>query len=105
MGSEASRTGIEGRTLELAGRLVEVEAPTHWTDARLEAWLDWADQLPGDWPNLAPAALQPEAETDGSLDALWRGWARRLALACSREDPGGESLDESPPAAAGPVDE
>ncbi|MFN4177217.1 ribonucleotide reductase [Phenylobacterium sp.] len=43
MGSEASGVGIEGRILERAGGLIEVEAPTHWTGARTEAWLDWAD--------------------------------------------------------------
>jgi len=43
MGSEASGVGIEGRILERAGGLIEVEAPAHWTGARTEAWLDWAD--------------------------------------------------------------
>jgi ribonucleoside-diphosphate reductase alpha chain len=42
MGSDASRVGIEGRILERSGKLVEVEAPAHWTNARTEAWLDWA---------------------------------------------------------------
>src|SRR5436190_7588166 len=54
MGSEASRTGVEGRMLELAGRLVEVEAPAHWSNARLEAWLDWA----GGRPDLEAAILE-----------------------------------------------
>ena len=43
MGGAASRAGIEGRMLELGGRLVEVRAPAHWSDARTEAWLDWAE--------------------------------------------------------------
>ncbi len=50
MGREASRTRIEARTVELGGRLVEVQAPAHWTCARLEAWIDWAGgatDLPG----------------------------------------------------------
>ena len=42
MGREASRTRIEARTVELGGRLVEVQAPAHWTRARLDAWIDWA---------------------------------------------------------------
>src|SRR5436190_18752294 len=54
MGSEASRTGVEGRMLELAGRLVEVEAPAHWPNARLEAWLDWA----GGRPDLEAVILE-----------------------------------------------
>ncbi len=43
MGAGTSNVGIEGRTLELGGRLVEVEAPAHFTNARLEAWIDWAE--------------------------------------------------------------
>jgi ribonucleoside-diphosphate reductase alpha chain len=42
MDSETPRAGIEGRILELADRLVEVEAPVHFTNARVEAWIDWA---------------------------------------------------------------
>ena len=37
-----SRAGIEGRTLELGDRLVEVEAPAHFSNARVEAWVEWA---------------------------------------------------------------
>jgi len=41
MGREASRTRIEARVVELGGRFVEVQAPAHWTTARLDAWIDW----------------------------------------------------------------
>ena len=34
---------IERRPLERADSVVEVLAPAAWTDARVEAWLDWAD--------------------------------------------------------------
>jgi len=54
MGSETSRAGIEGRILELGDRLVEVEAPAHFTNARVEAWIDWA----GGRTDLAAAILQ-----------------------------------------------
>ncbi len=54
MGSETSRAGIEGRTLELGDRLVEVEAPAHFTNARVEAWIDWA----GGQTDLAAAIQQ-----------------------------------------------
>lgn len=54
MGSETSRAGIEGRVLELAGQLVEVEAPVHWTSARVEAWIEWA----GGRTDLGAAILQ-----------------------------------------------
>ena len=43
MDSETSRAGIEGRILELGDRLVEVSAPAHFSNARVEAWIDWAD--------------------------------------------------------------
>ena len=39
MGAEAAR--IERRTLERASSVAEVLAPASWTDARVEAWLDW----------------------------------------------------------------
>ena len=54
MGTDTSRAGIEGRTLELGDRLVEVEAPAHFTNARVEAWIDWA----GGQTDLAAAIQQ-----------------------------------------------
>ncbi len=54
MDSETSRAGIEGRILELGDRLVELEAPAHFTNARVEAWVDWA----GGRTDLAAAILQ-----------------------------------------------
>ena len=42
MAREASRTRIEARIVEHGGRLVEAQAPAHWTNARLDAWIDWA---------------------------------------------------------------
>lgn len=42
MDQDTSRAGIEGRTLELGDRLVEVTAPAHFSNARVEAWIDWA---------------------------------------------------------------
>jgi len=37
-----ARTNLEARTVELAGRIVDVQAPAHWTMAQLDAWIDWA---------------------------------------------------------------
>jgi ribonucleoside-diphosphate reductase alpha chain len=54
MDSETARVGIEGRILELGDRLVEVEAPAHFSNARVEAWIDWA----GGRTDLAAAILQ-----------------------------------------------
>ncbi|HEX2560846.1 ribonucleotide reductase [Phenylobacterium sp.] len=47
---EAGTARIERRTLERAGVVVEVLAPSAWTNARLEAWLDWAGGEPADLP-------------------------------------------------------
>jgi ribonucleoside-diphosphate reductase alpha chain len=42
MADGAAQDGIEGR-LELRDRDLLVRAPRAWTDARTEAWLDWAE--------------------------------------------------------------
>jgi ribonucleoside-diphosphate reductase alpha chain len=42
MAREASSTRIETRALEVGGRIVDAHGPAHWTNARLEAWIDWA---------------------------------------------------------------
>ncbi|MGA0606999.1 hypothetical protein ACO2Q0_13475 [Phenylobacterium sp. VNQ135] len=65
MGSDASRVGIEGRILERPGGLVEVEAPAHWSDARVEAWLDWA----GGREDLAPAIVAYVEDLTGRAQA------------------------------------
>lgn len=49
------------RTLERAGREEDVLVPIAWPNAQVEAWLDWAAELPRDWPANAPAALGPDA--------------------------------------------
>jgi ribonucleoside-diphosphate reductase alpha chain len=48
---------IAPRELERRDAIVEVLAPESWTDARVEAWLDWADQQPDDGGFDAGAAL------------------------------------------------
>ncbi len=42
MGSEASGAEFESLFLELPDRIAEVNSPSHWTGARLEAWMEWA---------------------------------------------------------------
>jgi ribonucleoside-diphosphate reductase alpha chain len=69
----------EIRWIERANELAEVAAPPHWTTARVEAWLDWADSLPADLPPGAPAAF---SLVDGVETLLAGGpdrYARRLA--------------------------
>src|ERR1700761_408974 len=42
MDQQGSLGGIEARALELADRIVQAHAPASGTDARVEAWIDWA---------------------------------------------------------------
>ena len=65
MGTQAPRAGIEGRTLELGGRLVEVDAPAHFTNARVEAWIDWANGR----TDLAAAILQHAYDLAGKAQS------------------------------------
>jgi ribonucleoside-diphosphate reductase alpha chain len=73
MGREASRTRIEARTVELGGRLVEVQAPAHWTAARLDAWIDWAAMSGQDGATDLPVAIADAVE-----DLTARAQARGL---------------------------
>jgi len=58
MGLRESSAAIEERELELADRIVRVRAPVGWSNARVEAWIDWA----GGETDLA-AAIAEFAET------------------------------------------
>ncbi|MGH6911492.1 MAG: hypothetical protein ACREEG_14990, partial [Phenylobacterium sp.] len=42
MGREASEAEFESLFLELSDRVIETNAPVHWTGARREAWMEWA---------------------------------------------------------------
>ncbi len=58
----------ETRAIDRAGAFIEVAAPRHWTTARIDAWLDWAEKLPTDYPiATAPAGLEEGAELDPLL--------------------------------------
>ena len=63
---------VRPRELERAASTIEVSAPEGWTAARTEAWLDWADALPGD----LPTAEGPPPETDAYAEVLGGGPAR-----------------------------
>ena len=70
----------ETRTLERADSAVEVLAPRDWPNARVEAWLDWADALPADYPDRDwPPELSPERPCDPLLGEGPDRHARRLA--------------------------
>jgi ribonucleoside-diphosphate reductase alpha chain len=58
MDSQAIPGGFEARALELADRVIQACAPAAWTDARVEAWIEWA----GGEADLA-AAIAEFAET------------------------------------------
>ena len=46
LGAEASESSLDLRLVERDGALIEVLAPTDWSGARIDAWLDWADAQP-----------------------------------------------------------
>ena len=76
----ADRPATQTRQIERAAELVEVAAPRDWPDARVEAWLDWADDLPVDYPpGDLPDGLTPDAPVDPLLGAGPDRYARRLA--------------------------
>ncbi len=66
------------RWVERASEIVEVAAPPAWTTARVEAWLEWADDLPDDVPPGTPSALAMEG-ADPLLSGGPDRYARRLA--------------------------
>ena len=76
--SRGAAAEVELRTVETAGELAGVMAPKGWTDARVEAWLDWAEALPSDLPQADfPRALA--AEPDPVLAQGPDRYARRIA--------------------------
>jgi ribonucleoside-diphosphate reductase alpha chain len=71
---------MEIRTIDRAGAFIEVVAPRHWTTARIDAWLDWADRLASDYPiATAPAGLEDVATLDPLLGGGPDRHAHRLA--------------------------
>ncbi|CAN5412729.1 ribonucleotide reductase [soil metagenome] len=73
----ATHLSIGSRTVERAGSVVETTAPQGWTDARVEAWLDWAETLPADFP--ATTGRIDTTLSDEALDGALSVWATRLA--------------------------
>ncbi len=70
----------EWRAIERPGGEARVLAPISWPSAQVEAWLDWADSLPADFPIGDPATALIHNKTyprllDGGPDR----YARRLA--------------------------
>jgi len=71
---------MELRDIERASGLDLVLAPRDWTVARIDAWLDWAEGLAGDYPTVElPDALRPDAPFDPVLAEGPDRYARRIA--------------------------
>jgi ribonucleoside-diphosphate reductase alpha chain len=68
------------RAIERPHGETQVLAPAAWPAARVEAWLDWADALPTDYPpGDIPEALRPDRPFDLLLGGGPDRYARRLA--------------------------
>ena len=57
----------ESRRVERPSSVAEIYAPADWTNARIEAWLDWLE------PRLIPADLR-ELNSDGDLLSAIAAW-------------------------------
>ncbi len=68
------------RRIERTDRIEAVVAPRDWPSARVEAWLDWANGLAGDFPAIdLPDALAPHTPYDPLLAEGPDRYARRAA--------------------------
>ncbi len=65
--------------IERGAGVREVVAPKGWTTARIEAWLDWAEAQPTDYPGAAAPGLAPDTPLDPTLASGPDRWAHRLA--------------------------
>jgi ribonucleoside-diphosphate reductase alpha chain len=78
--AKAPGPAVELRTVETAAALTGVLAPKGWTDARVEAWLDWAWTQSPDLPaGDLPPGLLAETPEDGLLGGGPGRYARRIA--------------------------
>ncbi|NBW14010.1 MAG: hypothetical protein EBR82_39030, partial [Caulobacteraceae bacterium] len=74
----ASLIATGPRWVERSDSVVEMIAPDGWSDARVEAWMDWADGLPQDLPTgMAAETVSLGLEVLGGRIS---GWAARLAV-------------------------
>jgi ribonucleoside-diphosphate reductase alpha chain len=95
------------REIERDGRLVEVVTPEDWSDARAEAWLDWAadESLPLDGEDPIIDAAHAWAARHGADEAAAAELAATLRLGLAtparlQAVSGGDALNLSDPAAA-----
>jgi ribonucleoside-diphosphate reductase alpha chain len=73
-------SGLETRQIERAQGVAPALAPRDWTAARIEAWLDWAEALPGDYPAIdLPESLKGSNPFHPALGEGPDRYARRAA--------------------------
>jgi len=82
--SRGPKAEVELRTVETAGALNGVLAPKGWSDARVEAWLDWAEAQPADMPDAYPKTLAEDPAGDPVL-AVDEFYAQGYQLVTSKE--------------------
>lgn len=70
---------VEERAIERADRIDHVLGPRGWASTRVEAWLDWADDLPTDLPPTAAGELAAASSLAPLLACGPDAYARRLA--------------------------
>ena len=74
------RLAYERRDIERSGQFQQTVAPRAWPNARVEAWLAWADTLATDYPvGPLPEGLAGDAAFDPALGGGPDRYARRLA--------------------------
>lgn len=95
------------REIEQGGRLIEAPAPETWSDARVEAWLDWAasESLPldGEDPIIEAANGWAERHARDAEEAAELAATLRLGLATPARPQAvavGDALNLSDPGAA-----
>ncbi|KPF79205.1 hypothetical protein IP78_09545, partial [Brevundimonas sp. AAP58] len=80
---------LERRAVERANGVIDAVTPSGWTDARVEAWLDWAHALPTDLPRLSDIVASPSPVLGGAIDR-WAGrlatWGRAMGVFASDKD-------------------
>jgi ribonucleoside-diphosphate reductase alpha chain len=71
----ANFVALELRAVERPGVMTSALAPASWTDARVEAWLDWIESQRTDLPvGVSPIAEAPHALLGGAVNR----WTHRL---------------------------
>ncbi|PQZ80608.1 MULTISPECIES: TSCPD domain-containing protein [unclassified Brevundimonas] len=86
----AAAVALEPRLIERPGVMTPTLAPADWSDARVEAWLDWAEGLPVDLPQDAAALDEDHAAFVNGAAERWAhrlsAWGRALGLLDSAAD-------------------